>query len=143
MRHSFILLIIIAIVFIIFSYKQKSLNVPDNAISIIKPYWHNGTWVFDDKRVNLYQEPFVAGIPEIINHITKDVPNAKNGFRLLFSANPFPGYQMKLIWLREENGGNWYYLEDLKMEGWLCPSLFKYYKKTPKEIYAKAEAINE
>jgi len=141
--HLIILLIIITIVFIIFSGKQKSLNVTDNAILIIKPYWHNGTWVFDDKRVNLYQEPFVAGIPEMINHITKDIPNAKNGFRLLFSANPFPDYQMKLIWVREENGGNWYYSEDLRMEGWLCPAMFKYYKKAPKEIYAKAEVINE
>lgn len=143
MRYLIVLLIIIAIVSIIFSYKQKSLNVSDNVILIIKPYWHNGTWVFDDKRVNLYQEPFVAGIPEMINHVTKNIPNAKNGFRLLFSANPFPGYQMKLIWLRRESGGNWYYLEDLKMEGWLCPALCKYYKKAPKEIYAKAEAINE
>ena len=143
MKYLIILLITIIIVFIIFSYQQKSLDVSDNAILIIKPYWYNGTWVFDDKRVNLYQEPFVAGIPEIINHITKDIPNAKNGFRLLFSANPFPDYQMKLIWLREENGGNWYYSENLEMEGWLCPALFKYYKKSPKEIYTKAEAINE
>ena len=141
MKHLLTLLIAIAIVFIIFSYKQKGLNAPDNAILVIKPYWYNETWVFDDKRVNLYQEPFVAGMPEIINHITKDIPNAKNGFRLLFSANPFPGYQMKLIWQRKEEGGNWYYLEDLKMEGWLCPALFKYYKQAPKEIYAKAEAI--
>ena len=143
MRYLIVLLIIIAIVFIVFTCTPRNLNAPDNAILIIKPYWHNGTWVFDDKRVNLYQEPFIAGIPEIINHLTKNIPNAKNGFRLLFSANSFPGYQMKLVWLRKENGGNWYYLEDLKMEGWLCPALFKYYKKAPKEIYAKAEAINE
>lgn len=141
MKHLLTLLIAIAIVFIIFLYKQRRLNAPDNAILVIKPYWYDGTWVFDDKRVHLYQEPFVAGIPEIINRITKDIPNAKDGFRLLFSANPFPGYQMKLIWKREEEGGNWYYLEDLKMEGWLCPALFKYYKKAPKEIYTKAEAI--
>ncbi len=143
MRYLIVLLIIIAIVFIAFICTQRNLNAPDNAILIIKPYWHNETWVFDDKRVNLYQEPFVAGIPEMINYITRDMPNAKNGFRLLFSANPFPGYQMKLIWLRKENGGNWYYLEDLKMEGWLCPALSKYYKKAPKEIYTKAETINE
>ncbi|MFH1904926.1 MAG: DUF6717 family protein [bacterium] len=143
MRYLVILLITIAIVFIIFSYKQKNLDAPDNAILIIKPYWHNGTWVFDDKRVDLYQEPFVAGMPEIINQITKDIPNAKNGFRLLFSVNPFPSYQIRLTWLRKENDGNWYYSDSLKMEGWLCPALFKYYKKTPKKIYAKAETIDE
>jgi len=143
MRYLLTLLIAIIIVFIVFSYRQKGLNAPDNAILIIKPYWYNGTWVFDDERVNLYREPFVAGIPEMINHITKDIPNAKNGFRLLFSASPFPGYQMRLTWRRKEDGGNWYYSEDLKMEGWLCPALFKYYKKAPEEIYAKAEAIPE
>jgi len=143
MRYLLTLLIAITIVFIVFSYRQKGLNAPDNAILIIKPYWYNGTWVFDDERVNLYREPFVAGIPEMINHITKDIPNAKNGFRLLFSASPFPGYQMRLTWRRKEDGGNWYYSEDLKMEGWLCPALFKYYKKAPEEIYAKAEAIPE
>lgn len=141
MKYLLILSIIIVTIFIIFSYKQKGLRVSDNAILIIKPYWHNGTWVFDDKRVNLYQEPFVAGIPAMINHATKDIPNAKDGFRLSFSTNSFPGYQLKLIWLREGDGGNWYYSEDLKIEGWLCPALFKYYKKAPKEIYAKAEAI--
>ena len=143
MKSVIFLLITIIIVFVILLAAQRSLNVPDNAILIVKPYWCDGTWVFDDKRVNLYKEPFVAGVPEMINHITEDIPNAKDGFRLLFSANPFPGYQMRLTWLREESGGSWYYSEDLKTEGWLCPALFKYYNKAPKEIYAKAEAINE
>lgn len=117
--------------------------MPDNAIVTIKPYWLNGTWVFDDARVNLVQEPFVAGVPEMIDHIAKDIPDARNGFRLLFSADPFPGHQVKLTWVRAESGGGWYYLEDLGIEGWLCPAMFKYYKKAPKEIYVKAEAINE
>ena len=30
-----------------------------------------------------------------------------NGFRLLFSARPFPGHTVKLEWRREESGGNW------------------------------------
>jgi len=128
---------------IISSCIYKGLNVSDNAILTIKPYWYNGTWVFDDERVNLYKEPFVAGIPEMISHIIKDIPNAKSGFRLLFSAQPFPGYQMKLTWRRKEKGGNWYLSEELRKEGWLCPALFKYYKKAPKELYAKAEPIKE
>ena len=32
-----------------------------NAINIIAPYKHHGQWVFDDSRVGLSQEPFVAG----------------------------------------------------------------------------------
>jgi len=29
------------------------------------------------------------------------------------------------------------------MEGWLCPALFKYFEKAPKEIYVKAEAATK
>mgnify|MGYP001584042897 CR=1 FL=1 len=31
------------------------------------------------------------------------------------------------------------YAEQYKSEGWLCPSLFKYFKRAPREIYVKAE----
>ena len=30
--------------------------------------------------------------------------------------------------------------QQVDMEGWLCPALFKYYQEAPKEIYVKAEA---
>ena len=110
------------------------MNVPSNSIRAIKLYWHNGTWVFDDERVNLVKEPFVSGIPEMINSIVEDITNAKEGFRLLFSARPFPDYDLKLTWVREESGGNWYYSDKLNKEGWLCPALFHYYKEAPKEL---------
>jgi hypothetical protein len=32
-----------------------------NAMNVISPYKHHGVWVFDDARVGLQQEPFVAG----------------------------------------------------------------------------------
>ncbi len=121
----------------------QATDAPDNSILTLKPYWHDGTWVFDDPRVNLSREAFVAGIPDMINNMTKDIPNARNGFRLVFSAGEFPGYQLKLAWVRKGNGGNWYYSEKLDIEGWLCPALFKYFKEAPKEIYAKAEPIKE
>src|SRR5688572_7807721 len=65
---------------------------PKNSIMVIRPYWDHGTWVFDDAAAGLTREPFVAGIPEMINTLVKDIPNARNGFRLTFSASPFPGY---------------------------------------------------
>ena len=61
-----------------------------NAIHVIVPYRHASTWVFDDPRVGLYQEPFVSGIPEMIDSIVANIPNAEKGFRLLFSSAPFP-----------------------------------------------------
>ena len=113
---------------------------PANSILIISPYRHDGTWVFDDERVGLVREPFVAGVPEMIDYLVADIPNAEDGFRMLFSARPFPGYQEKLIWDRKQSQGNYYRLEDPPMEGWLCPALFKYFAEAPKEIYVKAEA---
>ena len=112
-----------------------------NSIVVIKPYWLHGTWVFDDADVGLRQEPFVAGVPEMIDALVKDVPNAREGFRLLFSANAFPGAQKTLTWQRGESGGNYYRLDSPDMEGWLCPALFKYYKTPPKKIFVKAEPL--
>jgi len=40
--------------------------------------------------------------------LVKDIPDARQGFRLFFSANPFPGYQKRLTWLRGDMGGNFY-----------------------------------
>ncbi|GAB4155459.1 MAG: hypothetical protein Kow00107_05280 [Planctomycetota bacterium] len=114
---------------------------PSNAVMVIQPYKYVGTWVFDDHSVGLRQEPFVQGIPEMIDSMVKDIPDAEKGFRLLFSGAEFPGYTQKLIWMRQGNQGNWYYNEQLKMEGWLCPALFRYFKEAPKEIYAKAEPL--
>lgn len=112
-----------------------------NAMMVIFPYRYESTWVFDDDRVGLLREPFVSGIPEMLDILVKDIPNADRGFKLLFSANPFPGYQAELVWLREEYGGNWYRWESHHKEGWLCPALFKYFTATPPKIYCQAENL--
>ena len=110
-----------------------------NAINLIVPYRYEGMWVFDDPRVGLDKEPFVSGADTMIDVLVADIPNSQQGFRLLFSPTPFPGYTVKLDWQREEYGGNWYFSSEYKMEGWLCPALFKYFDKAPREIYVKAE----
>jgi hypothetical protein len=112
-----------------------------NSIMVIAPYWYSGTWVFDDKAAGLKMEPFIQGIPEMINELVKDIPYARGGFRLLFSASPFPGYQVELEWTREQDGGNWYRVKGQTPEGWLCPALFKYFEVTPRNIFAKAESL--
>src|SRR5881396_2833607 len=90
-----------------------------NAINLIAPYRYEGMWVFDDPRVGLDKEPFVSGADTMIDVFVADIPNAENGFRLLFSATPFPGYTAKLEWRREEYGGNWYFSPEFKMEGFV------------------------
>jgi hypothetical protein len=114
---------------------------PGNALMVIAPYWYNGTWVFDDPSVNLQREPFVAGVPEMIDVLVADIDNARSGFRLLFSANPFPGHQKTLTRLRGDSQGNFYRLDSPPMEGWICPALFKYYEAPPEKLYIKAEPL--
>lgn len=111
--------------------------MPANSIFIIQPYKHLGMWVFDDDSVGLVKEPFVAGADVVIDRAVVNFPDAETGFILLFSANPFPGAHIRFKWRREDMGGNWYYVEALDMEGWLCPALLKYFDKAPKELYAQ------
>jgi hypothetical protein len=114
-----------------------------NAILMIRPYWKDGTWVFDDDAVGLRCEPFVAGVPEMITRLTDaaGIKDARKGFRLLFSASPFPGAVGRFTRTRSESGGTWYRDEATGAEGWLCPALFKYFNAAPPNLYAKAEQI--
>ena len=82
------------------------------------------------------------GIPEMIDDLVREIPNAQQGFRLLFSPQPFPGYQRRIERVREEMGGNWYRADEPPMEGWLCPALFRYFEQPPRELYVRAEPIS-
>ena len=114
-----------------------------NEIIAIHPYRCEGMWVFDDARVGLDQEPFVSGADEVIDKMVAGIPDAAAGFTLIFSAKPFPGFQLQFDWRREEMGGNWYHAPELDMEGWLCPALFRYFEAAPERLFAqfKAKAV--
>ena len=113
-----------------------------NQIIAIYPYKESGLWVFDDERVGLDKEPFISGADTLIERAleAKGIVDGENGFRLLFSAGEFPGYDLKLAWVREGDGGNWYRSKEFEMEGWLCPAMFKYFDTAPKELFAKFES---
>lgn len=130
--------------------------MPNNSILVIKPYVWNGAWVFDDESVGLVHEALISGVPEVIERLTRtnDIENPEKGFKLYFSANAFPQYQIKADWVKEEYGGNWYEVStdqwkdksfyhktDKTMMGWLCPALFKYFEKAPKNLYIKASQL--
>ena len=113
--------------------KQEAMN----SIFVISPYFKHGTWVFDDPRRNLVEEPFVAGVPEIITLLVADIPNAQSGFRLTFSAAPFPGHKLVVTRGKAESGGFWYNVENSDQTGWLCPALFKFFPKAPEKLETK------
>ena len=110
-----------------------------NSSNVISPYKYLDTWVFDDPRVGLVQEPFVSGADTMIDRVVEGIPDADNGFIMLFSAAPFPGHQITLEWTHPENGGNWYRSRELELDGWLCPALFKYFPEAPDALYVQVK----
>ena len=84
----------------------------------------------------MVREPFVSVADVIIDKMVEQLENPKEGFTLLFSTKPFPGFELELDWVRPELGGNCYVSNALGMEGWLCPALFKYFYSAPVKIYA-------
>ena len=113
-----------------------------NSLFVLQPYRHQNAWVFDDDKVGLVAEPFVFGIDTMIDRMTAGIPDAAQGFRLIFSTARFPGAAVELQWQREEADGNWYYSPTYDFEGWLCPALFKYFEEAPETLFAKAEPRN-
>jgi hypothetical protein len=113
----------------------------------ISVYWANdvGLWAFDDKKHGLVKELFLQDMTNIISdaimtYLQKDV----NKFRILFSANEFPGAHSDLTFKHEENDGAWYeYQKDDGeiVEGWLCPALYHYFDEAPEKIYFRVENI--
>jgi hypothetical protein len=43
-------------------------------------------WVFDDGKVGLVQEPFIAGADTVIDRMVANIPNAEEGINLMFSV---------------------------------------------------------
>ncbi|MFC1497917.1 tyrosine-protein phosphatase [Verrucomicrobiota bacterium] len=116
-------------------------KVSANSLHVIWPYNVQGVWAFDDKDRRLVREPFVGAINPMIDQLVTNIPNAKVGFRLLFSSGFIPEHNAKLVWVKNEGRGNWYYCEKFKTRGWLCPALLKYFPEPPKEIYVRVEPL--
>lgn len=112
-------------------------------LRMIMPYKSNGVWVFDDESKGLSRTPFLSGIPYMIEALVADLPNAQQGFKLLFSPSPFPGYQAALHWIGEEHGGNWYEWPERRLQGWLSPPLYAYFNTPPRRLYCRAEPLEE
>ena len=119
-----------------------------NVLMVIEPYWYQDTWVFDDASKGLEKEPLegdlgelegLGWLSELVDYLVKDIPNARKGFILLFSSQPFAGYQVELTLVRQEDGGCLYKAKDYGAEAWLSPVLFRYFETTPKSIYVRTE----
>jgi len=93
--------------------------------------------------VDLKAEPFIAGIPEIIDGIVGD----RDEFTAHISHSLIPKFTGHLVKLTEEEikaeecmpTTGWYKLEGTDQIGWLCPATLKYFKDYPDSIYFKIE----
>lgn len=128
-----------------------------NAVMTIEPYWYEGTWVFDDASKGLQKEPLEGcfegefremkvlarliggGVARMIDYLVEDVPNARRGFTLLFSSQPFAGYQVELSRIAEENCGCLYRGRNHNAEAWLSPALLSYFDAPPESLFVRAE----
>lgn len=105
-----------------------------NQIYYIEPFKKGDLWVFNDETTGLVEEPFISGIPEIINYY---VGKKVSKIGLLFSKAMFPEYTTKLQKKKSEFGGAWYTDYNNGLEGWLCPALFRYFEKAPNRLFVK------
>lgn len=106
-----------------------------NQINVIYPYRTKAGWSFDDAEVELHGEPFIAGLPEIIDSVAGEVDN----FTAYISKDPIPDYTILLNRMDDKNEIGWYEMEGTELVGWLCPATLKYFENYPKQIYVKIE----
>lgn len=106
-----------------------------NSIFSISPYFHNGFWVFDDASVGLVKEPFVMGVPEMIESLLAKKGLTGKAFSVLHSASGIPDPDLILDRQESESGGTWYSCKETGLKGWFCPALFLYYPVAPKKLY--------
>ncbi len=123
----------------------------NNSILVIRVYYLNGLWVFDDARVGLVAEPFVGGADDFIDHLlnAKGVRNQarENGFNAIFSQQEFRGADAQISFTDFANMGTVYTPVNLPYfrnkfgtkDLWLCPALNLYFKESPEGIWVSVQ----
>lgn len=112
--------------------------------SLYMRYSDSGLWVFDVPFAGLVDEPFVAGVDEIIEfHLrkAKKLTIAKQqGIPVLFTnTTGIPdcfkgGTNVTLHRIGNANGGATYEDKVSKKVGWLCPNLSLFFAEPPDHI---------
>ena len=136
----------------LFKSKSKKVDKTDNAVNQLKVYWTGTTWAFDDDRVGLVAEPFVAGADRIISdaiereHSLLVLKKAKeNGIVITFSKNllPYVEDEASLVLQEQFNklGHGMYFDYFTGQSGWLCPATLHYFKDYPEYIYANIKVV--
>lgn len=113
-----------------------------NVIQILELRRVASTWVFDDRSKGIKNEPFVAGVPTVIDQILLRKQITDSSVMALFSGEDFPGTDVALEFEKLDKNGAWYQLNG--MRGWFCPCFWNYFDKKdpPKKLYISLERVN-
>jgi len=124
--------------------------ITGNAMNVITPERWQGTWVFDDDARGLVREPFVLGVPVMIDSMLGKLGLAgEQQVKFIFSRNEFPNHHVCLKKLEEEAEGAWYTVDHSNIgemdlgKGWLCPATRLYFEDMPERIYVRIEKIGQ
>jgi len=105
-----------------------------NSIHTIEVYRFGSAWVFDDERVGLLKEAFVAGADTLIDKYA----DGKNNITIMFSTDWFPDHSVVVEKDKDQYDVGTNYTEPVTGHNlWLCPSLNLYYSVSPDRIYVK------
>jgi hypothetical protein len=103
---------------------------------VIAPYREAGFWMFDDLEVGLLQELLVKGTDTVMSLLAQHLGGVHE-MLVYFSDEPVD--EGLHAWLVEpELGGANYDIPELGIRAWLCPALFMYFDKVPKQLWFTA-----
>lgn len=108
-----------------------------DAVQVIHPYFDDimQSWVFDDKDKGLEKEALIEGIDLLLDRASPD----RKPLSVAFSNKSFGRcYDHILDFVTGDRIKGCIYMDRTTgLNGWLCPSLFKYFDEAPKTIYIK------
>ena len=118
-----------------------------NSIQCMEVYRKAGCWCFTDERLELYDEPFIAGATQILDTVIMGQGVYSTYYRIVFSDTPFPAKNLVHLVRMEPQyeGYNYSYMDDKGEQsiGWLCPATTLFFPEEghPTNLYFSVEAL--
>jgi hypothetical protein len=106
-----------------------------------------GRWVFDDPEHEIWDEPFVAGMDLVLDHLFARLGKKEQKMSLnmreafgVGSRDDLELTHMNAIHHPLLGTSHYYWCTQLGIKAWLCPNLHKYIQDIPQVLWVWAEA---
>jgi hypothetical protein len=119
-----------------------------NSLFKLHAYLKDNTWMFDDEKRGIVEEPFVAGADIMFDFMSGRVMSPANDTcDIVFSATPIPDHDVHATLTGDDGHDGHYYdvqkfnqfPEGVGFEFWLCPALLEFFNKAPDNLYVKVQ----